>query len=153
MTDYSKIWLVTNSASGSYSEQAVTGLTDSFAAAGRKIDHVLTIPAEDDSCDFIVYFSVITHLLHEESFRYLRDAARALTPGGKIVATFLEARRHWSIFERVVDIYPLDHVNEPLVMFIERTMLEVWAEKLGLEIEQIISFDPPGQSVAVLRKP
>ena len=47
MTDYSKIWLVTNSASGSYSEQAVTGLTDSFASAGRKIDHVLTIPAED----------------------------------------------------------------------------------------------------------
>jgi SAM-dependent methyltransferase len=110
----------------------------------------LTIPAADASCDFIVYFSVVTHLLHEESFRYLRDAVRALKPDGTLVVTFLESGRHWSIFERVVDIYDLP-VREPLVMFIERPMLEVWADKLGLEIEQIVSFDPPGQSIAVLR--
>jgi ubiquinone/menaquinone biosynthesis C-methylase UbiE len=113
----------------------------------------LTIPVADASCDFIVFFSVVTHLLHEESFRYLRDSARALKPGGKIVVTFLEAKRHWSIFERVVDIYALPDVNEPLVMFIERSTLETWVEKLGLEIAQIVSFDPPGQSVAVLRRP
>ena len=47
MTDYSKIWLVTNSASGSYSEQAVAELTGRFDAAGHKVDHILTIPAED----------------------------------------------------------------------------------------------------------
>ena len=47
MTDYSKIWLVTNSASGSYSEQAVAELTGRFAAAGHTVDHVLTIPAEN----------------------------------------------------------------------------------------------------------
>ncbi len=112
----------------------------------------LTIPAADESCDFIVYFSVVTHLLHEESFRYLRDATRALKPDGTLVVTFLESRRHWSIFERVVNIYELPDVKEPLVMFIERSMLDVWVEKLGLEIEQIVSFDPPGQSVAVLRR-
>ena len=111
----------------------------------------LTIPAPDASCDFIVYFSVVTHLLHEESFRYLRDAVRALKPDGKLVVTFLESARHWNIFQRVVDIYDAPGPREPLVMFIERPMLEVWAEKLGLEIEQVLSFDPPSQSVAVLR--
>ena len=48
----------------------------------------LTIPVPDASCDFIVFFSVVTHLFHEESFRYLRDSARALKPGGKIVVSF-----------------------------------------------------------------
>lgn len=46
MTDYSKIWLVTNSASGSHSEQAVQDLVAQFAAAGLALGHVLTIPDE-----------------------------------------------------------------------------------------------------------
>ena len=50
MTDYSKIWskiwLVTNSASGSYSEEAVADLAGRFAAVGLALDHVLTIPDE-----------------------------------------------------------------------------------------------------------
>lgn len=46
MTDYSKIWLVTNSASGSYSEQAVAELTGLFGEAGLGFDRVLTIPNE-----------------------------------------------------------------------------------------------------------
>ncbi len=113
----------------------------------------LTIPVPDDTADFVVFFSVVTHLLHEESYRYLRDAARALKPGGTLVVTFLESKQHWSIFERVVDIYDLPHVTEPLVMFIERPMLQTWVEKLGLELEQVLTFDPPMQSIAVLRRP
>ena len=113
----------------------------------------LTIPVPDSTADFIVFFSVVTHLLHEESYRYLRDAARALKPGGRLVVTFLESEKHWSIFERVVDIYDLPHVTEPLVMFIERPMLETWVAKLGLELEQVLTFDPPMQSIAVLRTP
>lgn len=46
MSEYEKIWLATNSASGSYSEEAVDGLVASFAAAGLAIDHVVTIPDE-----------------------------------------------------------------------------------------------------------
>ena len=46
MSDYSKIWLVTNSASGSHSEQAVEDLLAQFAAAGLPIDHVVVIPDE-----------------------------------------------------------------------------------------------------------
>lgn len=46
MNRYSKIWLVTNSASGSHSDQAVQDLTAEFAAAGCPLDHVVTIPDE-----------------------------------------------------------------------------------------------------------
>jgi hypothetical protein len=44
MSDYSKIWLATNSASGSYSQQAVDDLTARFAAARLPIERIVTIP-------------------------------------------------------------------------------------------------------------
>src|SRR5258708_878694 len=37
-----------------------------------------TIPCGDAEADFLCFFSVFTHLLHEDTFRYLRDAHRAL---------------------------------------------------------------------------
>ena len=46
MTQPSKIWLVTNSASGSYSEPAVQSLASQCADAGLSLDHVVTIPDE-----------------------------------------------------------------------------------------------------------
>lgn len=46
MTQDSKTWLVTNSASGSYSEAAVQDLAERFADAGFPLDHVVTIPHE-----------------------------------------------------------------------------------------------------------
>jgi len=111
----------------------------------------LSIPAPDASCDLIAFFSVVTHLLHEESFRYLRDARRALKPDGRLALTFLESKQNWSIFERVVEVSENPAIQEPLVMFIERPMLEVWADRLGFQIEQIISPGPSEQMFAVLR--
>jgi ubiquinone/menaquinone biosynthesis C-methylase UbiE len=111
----------------------------------------LTLPVPDGSCDFVVFFSVVTHLRHEESFRYLRDARRALKPDGRLALTFLESKQNWSIFERVVEISEHPEIQEPLVMFIERPMLEVWAERLGFEIEQIITPGLSEQMFAVLR--
>jgi len=111
----------------------------------------LSIPAPDASCDVIAFFSVVTHLLHEESYRYLRDARRAVKPDGRVALTFLESRQNWSIFERVVEVSADPSIQEPLVMFIERPMLEVWADRLGFEIERIISPGPSEQMFAVLR--
>jgi cyclopropane fatty-acyl-phospholipid synthase-like methyltransferase len=42
------------------------------------------------SADIVIAFSVFTHLLHEECYAYLQDAARVLTPGGKFVFSFFE---------------------------------------------------------------
>ena len=60
----------------------------------------LTIPEEDQKADFVCFFSVFTHLLHEESYVYLREAKRVLKPGGKIALSFLDFQleSHWKIF-------------------------------------------------------
>lgn len=132
------------------------------------------IPEADQSADFIVFFSVFTHLMHEETFRYLRDSARALKPGGKIVFSFLEFRIpcHWVVFDHSVGD---DNPGKVLNQFLDRDMIMGFAQRLGLDVHAIVDGDAPhipldrmirwddgkemagmgnlGQSVCVLRKP
>ncbi len=134
----------------------------------------LAIPCRDATADFVCFFSVLTHLRHEDSFRYLAEAKRALKPGGKIVFSFLEFYRpsHWSVFQRdLAEKSP----DEPINQFIEREAIKAWAHRLGLLVVSIHDGDKPhiplarevrwqngivmkqlgnlGQSVAVLEKP
>src|SRR5205085_1468550 len=57
----------------------------------------VTIPLESQSTDFLVAFSVFTHLLHEETYLYMSEARRILKPSGKLVLSFVEfaAPHHW----------------------------------------------------------
>lgn len=139
-----------------------------YAAPGTRI------PEPDASADFITYFSVFTHLLFEETYRYLRDSARVLKPGGKIVFSFLEFRlpSHWFIFEHsVADERPDKVLNQ----FMDRDMIHAFAQHLGLDVEAIHDGHLPhipldrvvhwddgrtmvgtgnlGQSVCILSKP
>jgi SAM-dependent methyltransferase len=134
----------------------------------------IEIPCGDAVADFVCFFSVFTHISHEDCFRYLREAKRVLKPGGRIVFSFLEFYifSHWPIFEASVDrgqIY--DHHNQ----FIERTAIDAWRSRLGLNLDAICDGDKPhipidlevkwhdgrvmkdfgalGQSVAVVSKP
>jgi ubiquinone/menaquinone biosynthesis C-methylase UbiE len=50
----------------------------------------LTIPEEDGRADFIVFFSVFTHLGRDECLTYLRDAKRVLNRDGKIIVSYLD---------------------------------------------------------------
>lgn len=50
------------------------------------------IPSSDNEADFVCFFSVFTHLLHQETFRYLAEAKRAVKKNGMIMFTFLEYR-------------------------------------------------------------
>jgi len=103
----------------------------------------LTIPLPDDSADFICFFSVFTHLLHEETYKYLEDARRVIKPGGKIIFSFLEFAIpcHWDIFRGNLDnVYRADR---RLDQFFERDAIRAWTEHLDLKILEITDSDKP----------
>ncbi|MBV8658434.1 MAG: class I SAM-dependent methyltransferase [Burkholderiales bacterium] len=136
----------------------------------------IEIPEKDGKADMVCFFSVLTHLLHEQSYIYLEEARRVLKPGGVIVLSFLEFAMafHWDVFAgTVADAKGGSH--HPLNVFISRDALEAWAKRLDLELVQIRDGDEPfvplpqpvtledgrvmesfgnlGQSICVLRKP
>lgn len=132
------------------------------------------IPEPDASADFVAFFSVFTHLLHEETYRYLEDSVRVLKPGGKIVFSFLEfcLASHWNVFDASVKDASPDKV---LNQFMDRDMIKGFAARLNLEVlniyagdtsyiqlERVVRWDDGremagfgsmGQSVCVLCKP
>ena len=135
------------------------------------------IPEQDGQADMICFFSVFTHLLHEESYRYLGEARRVLKPGGIIVFSFLEFQipDQWVVFEANM---ANAKEGDPLMMFIDRYAINAWADHQSLLVQDIIdgnkphipvphpvTFDngetvsgcgklgPIGQSVCILRKP
>ena len=102
----------------------------------------LTIPARDESADCVCFFSVLTHLLHEQSYIYLEEARRVLRPGGVIVFSFLEFEMpfHWSVFAgTVADARGAG--EHPLNVFQSRGAIKVWAEHLGLDIRDVRNGD------------
>ncbi|QYM78041.1 methyltransferase domain-containing protein [Horticoccus luteus] len=131
------------------------------------------IEAPDNTADFVCFFSVLTHLKHEDSYRYLQEAKRVLKPGGAIVFSFLEffIPSHWEVFRHMLEHgQPGDHLNQ----FMDREAIKRWAYYLEMDVEAVWDGDKPhipfegevvlddgrkltgvgalGQSVAVLRK-
>jgi ubiquinone/menaquinone biosynthesis C-methylase UbiE len=132
-----------------------------------------SIPVGDSSADFVTFFSVFTHLLDEDIYRFLAEAARVAKPGGRIVFSFLdfECESHWPIFESTVaNRDPRRVINK----FLSKGAIRRWARALELEEEAIhdgfqpwITLSEPftysdgrraegvvefGQSIGVLRR-
>jgi SAM-dependent methyltransferase len=103
----------------------------------------LSIPEEDATADMVCFFSVFTHLLHEQTYVYLQDAKRVLKPGGRIVFSFLDFTipGHWPAFESNVGDLGINF--QPLNMFISKDAIPVWAEHLGLRVQVIEDGDKP----------
>lgn len=120
----------------------------------------LSIPQEAGSADMVSAFSLFTHLLQAESYSYLEEAARILKPGGKVVFSFLEFAEpaHWRIFEQT-KVNAREAGGDHLNMFMERSAIDIWAERLGLGVERYYDSSATwsghalGQAIAVLRKP
>lgn len=96
----------------------------------------LSIPEKDKKADVVCFFSVMTHLLHEETYVYLQEAKRVLKPGGKIVFSFLDfaVPEHWSVFEaNIREIGANTHLN----MFISKDAINTWATRLRLKVLEI----------------
>lgn len=103
----------------------------------------LKIPEADGQADVVCFFSVLTHLLHEDSYLYLQEARRVLKPGGKIVFSFLEftVPSLWPVFE--ASISKRDDPNYPLTMFMSRDLIRAFAFHLGLSVEVVADGDKP----------
>jgi len=143
-----------------YAEKLVSRADWRFAIVEGQV-----IPSSSNQFDFVCFYSVLTHLLHEESYKYLNEATRVVKHTGRIIFSFLEFNipSHWSVFEDTVQHIGSDR---PLNMFIGRDAIQAWATHLNLEVVEIHDGDKPfhdsacqrveipalGQSLCVLKR-
>lgn len=125
-----------------------------------KLNRSFTLPADDATFDMVCAFSVVTHLLHHESYLYFCEIERILKPGGTAVISFLELAEpaHWEIFNATAvqtSRSKMPHLNA----FTERNQLEIMGKHAGLGMRGFIDGTAPingktalGQSVIILSK-
>ena len=91
------------------------------------------IPTTEKEADFTCFFSVFTHLLDEDIFRFIQEAQRVTKEGGLIVFSYLdfEVPSHWTVFQQTLaNVNP----NRVLNKFISKPAIRKWAEVLGLTL-------------------
>lgn len=114
-----------------------------------------TLPVDDGSADMVSMFSVATHLPREETLRYMRDAHRALKPGGAMAVSFLDpaiAAHRRQIRPAVIEAIATRLFWAPNVA---ATVDEMRAagQAAAFDVERITSPSKLGQSLALYRKP
>ena len=99
------------------------------------------IPVDDASVDVIVAYSVITHLLDEETYEYFLDARRALKPDGVAIFSFIDFMhpRHSGNFFKHASQHRAGHGD--LLKFITKEVLRMFAERAGFGSVEFIDGD------------
>lgn len=95
-----------------------------------------TIPVPDNTAHFISFFSVFTHLLDEDIYRFLTEAKRISKKGAQIVFSYLDydVESHWTVFENTLaDRSPGKVLNK----FISKSAIRRWARELDLEVVRL----------------
>ncbi len=120
------------------------------------LNNSLSIPlsVSDFKFDYVVGFSIFTHLLQAEIMIYSKEIFNLLKPGGKFLYSFLEIEHHWDTFEQTYNLHkehsrPYPHLN----MFIDRNQVAIIADKCGFVLEKFIEPQIMGQSIVILKKP
>ena len=124
------------------------------------IDHI-GIPAAENSADMVCFFSVMTHLLHEQSYWYLEEAHRVLKTGGRVVLSFLEFQEPWHfehVFKPTVAAAKAGS-TAPLNVFLDRANIALWADHIGFDVvefrgggDEVTPAGNLGQALCVLQK-
>jgi ubiquinone/menaquinone biosynthesis C-methylase UbiE len=125
-----------------------------------KLVEAIEIPEEEEVADFVVFFSVLTHLTEKEGYRYLQEAKRVLKKDGKIVVSYLDPdvpahatqvgkswiqRKWWTQrFRRIIG-------RGSLHTLLSKKVLEGWARELLLSFEHVDETAGVGQSICVFR--
>jgi SAM-dependent methyltransferase len=99
-----------------------------------------TFDDPDSSYDLVCFFSVVTHLLPEESFVYLSEAVRVLRPGGSVVLSFLDPMlaEHWPVFQADADAVRGKAQRGHINAFIHQDQLRDWTRRLNARVKRII---------------
>jgi ubiquinone/menaquinone biosynthesis C-methylase UbiE len=136
-----------------------------------KLVDTLEIPEKDEVADFVVFFSVFTHLTSKESYHYLQEAKRVLNNDGVIVISYLNPDvgaqmqmagkgmsnslfkiMGYGMLNRILkwrhDCFKILR-KRALNQVLSRQMLESWSKKLDLSIEYVDA--DIGQSVCAYR--
>jgi 2-polyprenyl-3-methyl-5-hydroxy-6-metoxy-1,4-benzoquinol methylase len=109
-----------------------------------KLVKAIEIPERDGVADFVVFFSVFTHLKEKESFRYLQEAKRVLKRNGIIVVSYLnpEVAIHASIVKKWwVQLRRRLRGKDVLNKLLSKEVLNSWSKELDLSIEFLESGD------------
>jgi ubiquinone/menaquinone biosynthesis C-methylase UbiE len=93
-----------------------------YRPEGRQSAAHYKFPYESQQFDFVVLFSVFTHMIPEEVDNYLSEISRVLKSGGTCVASyFLIGDDAAKAVERGWNAHPFPHACEGYRTFIEKT--------------------------------